>query len=81
MYNVRSLSLREKIIGKAAERGDDIGKTVWRRIISEPDLISAEAIYHHDCYVSFFLITSTSGQKRGRPKQETYLKLWIVFLI
>lgn len=43
---------------------------VWKRIISEPDLVAAEAIYHHDCYVSFFLITATSGQKRGRPKQE-----------
>jgi len=54
VYNVRSLSSRGKIIERAVERGDDIGKTVWKRVISEPDLVSAEAIYHHDCYVSFF---------------------------
>lgn len=56
VYNVRSLSSREKILERAVERGDDIGKTVWKRIISEPDLdlVSAEAIYHHDCYVNFF---------------------------
>lgn len=48
MYNIRSLSSREKIIERTADRDDDIRKMVWKRLISEPDLISAEAIYHHD---------------------------------
>lgn len=68
VFNVRSLTLRGSILQMALKRDDEFGKIVWKRVISESDLVAAEAIYHHDCYVKFSRTSSISTQKRGRPK-------------
>lgn len=58
----------------ALNRDDEFGVIVWNMVISEPDLVAAEAIYHHDCYVKFSRISSISTQKKGRPKQ--YIRIY-----
>jgi len=68
VFNVRSLTLRDSILQMALKKDDEFGKIVWKRVISEPDLVAAEAIYHHDCYVKFSRTSSIPTQKRGRPK-------------
>lgn len=74
MYNVQSLSLQEKIKKKAVKRDDVHEKIVQKRIIDEPDLIAVEAIYHHDCNVSFSAVMFyTSEQKqKGMTQSERY---------
>lgn len=52
----------------ALKRDVVFGKIVWKRVISEPDLVTVELIYHHDCYVKFSQTSSISTQKRRRPK-------------
>lgn len=67
MYNVRSLSVKEKILEAAEKRNDKWGDEVKHRIMSVDDLVAADGIYHQLCFVSFFTHLST-GKKRGRPE-------------
>ncbi|CAH2105029.1 unnamed protein product [Euphydryas editha] len=53
---------------RARSRSDDNSKTFTARIGFENDLVTAEASYHHDCYVSF--LNQLTGVETGRPRDE-----------
>jgi len=69
--HVSTLSFKDGVIAAANKRGDDLGKTVTRRIIFEHDLVAAEAKYHAVCY-TLFMKRSTEG-KVGRPEDTTII--------
>ena len=47
IYEVRTIELREKVIARAVERGDEWGEIVQARAKSVIDFVAAEAKYHN----------------------------------
>lgn len=69
VYPVRTTKFDESLLTRAKDRNDEWGDTVARRISIVGDLHAADAMYHDDCYKKFFLATSPTGKKRGRPAE------------
>lgn len=67
---VATEQVRQAILNKAEERNDSWGREVKQRITPVPDLVSADAIHHKECFPQFFKTPSSAGLSRGRPKDQ-----------
>lgn len=61
-------SFKDSVMITVQSRSDDTTKTIVARIGFEHDLVSAEARYHNDCFVSF--LKPTTRDQVGRPQDE-----------
>lgn len=68
-YLVSSLSVKNRVLNKAAFRKDKWGETVAKRIEGVFCLVAAEAWYHTKCYTKFCNPLPIK-KVRGRPKDE-----------
>ena len=59
VYEVRTLEFKEKVSCRACERGDALGEAVITRLSNVIDLVAAEARYHEECQLHFFLKSSS----------------------
>ncbi|KAJ8867203.1 hypothetical protein PR048_030998 [Dryococelus australis] len=69
-YAVRNLSLKENIIDEAEKRKDQWADEVKLRLGNVSDLVSADAIYHQDCFTKFCSHSAPTGKGRGRPEVD-----------
>ena len=67
---VRTLEFHDTVLHRASQRNDNWGNDVYARICSVIDVVAAEARYHEDCRLKFFLMTDGRDAKRGRPKYD-----------
>ena len=69
IYEVRTIEMRDNVISRALERGDEWGEVVLARASSVIDFVAAEAKYHKPCYARFFN-DKISDKSQGRPETE-----------
>lgn len=75
MYEARTLEFKENILLRASKRNDEWVRSVSTRVHSVFYLVTAEAKYHEECRVDFFLCDYPKcPSKRGRSEDETKLK-------
>lgn len=67
-YDVRTLTFQDSVKDMAKKRNDALGSLLLKRLSGSIDLVAEEALYHKDCFTSFFC--PTSGIKRGRPESD-----------
>lgn len=70
---VRTLTLKDKVLQHCAQRKDELSEVVARRVNSVLCLVAAEARYHKECYAKF-LTNSPSTHRRGRPQDDEIWK-------
>ena len=54
VYNVRTLTLQESVKDVAERRNDTLRRALLKRLSNSADLVAEEAVYHNDCFTSFF---------------------------
>lgn len=71
VYEARTLEFKENILLHASRRNYEWARSVSTRVHSVFDLVAAEAKYHEECRVDFFLRDNHKcSSKRGRPEDE-----------
>ena len=74
-YNVETFEIREKVLGRCAERNDSWAHDVQSRLLVCCDLIAEEAVYHNTCHKTFFSplnFFTTSGRPVVERKDRVF---------
>lgn len=71
VYKVRTVGMKRRILEAVSRRGDQWATEVNVRLADTNDLVASGAIYHQECYLSFFThVTPATSKKRGRPSSD-----------
>lgn len=66
VYNVTTLSMREKVLSLVAGRQDELSQGIVTRLEPEHDLVAVDAQYHRDCMKALYR-PHRQGLPTGRP--------------
>lgn len=83
IFEIRSLTVKDNMLGKAALRNDEWGQKVTFRIQGALCLVAEEARYHQDCYSRFASNPPTTKKKRGRSEDGSFASAsfqWLIYL-
>ena len=68
VHKISTLHLKDRILECCQRRDDSWGLEVQERLHGCFDLVAAEAVYHHHCYLRFMLnkqIGKSNSEKRS----------------
>ena len=68
IYEVKTIEMRDRVIARALERGDEWGDAVLARAQSVTDLVAAEAKCYKQCNVRYFFCKITDEKVRRCPE-------------